>query len=312
MVSVLVTGGAGFIGSHVVDLLVEQGYDIAVIDDLSHGFRQYVNPRASFHKVDICERKALDDVFKKEKPDYVIHQAAHIDVRKSLLDPGRDAQINIVGSVNLLECCQRHNIKKFVFASTGGAIYGEPKNLPAKEATPEMPMSPYGVSKLAFEKYLNMYNRLYGLDYVSLRYANVYGPRQDPLGEAGVIAIFTRQLLEGGKPQINGDGKQTRDFVYVGDVAKANLKALKNKTEHKIFNIGTGAQTSVNEIYSILSKKTGSETKANHVNEIQGEVRNISLDYALARKELGWKPQTKLESGLEQTMKWFQGKNTPK
>ena len=308
MVDVLVTGGAGFIGSHVVDLLVEQGYGVTVVDDLSHGFMEYVNPKAEFHKVDICNQSELGDVFEKENPSWVVHQAAHIDVRESLKKPEHDARVNILGSINLLECCRKYDIKKIVFASTGGAIYGEPEHLPAKEDQPEAPLCPYGVSKLAFEKYLGMYYQLYGLEYTSLRYANVYGPRQDPLGEAGVIAIFTQKILDQQTPVIYGDGEQTRDFVYVKDVAKANLQALREKTRDKTFNIGTGIETSVNEIYGELRNLTESDTRAVHDKPVKGEIRNISLDCSLAGKELGWEPVTNISSGLQETIKWFRDK----
>ncbi|MEA1924446.1 MAG: NAD-dependent epimerase/dehydratase family protein [Candidatus Altiarchaeota archaeon] len=312
MENVLVTGGAGFIGSHVADLLLEQGYEVSVIDDLSHGFMEYVNPKAAFHKVDICNKSKLGDVFEKEKPSWVVHLAAHIDVRESVKNPVHDARINILGSINLLECCRKHNIKKIVFASTGGAIYGEPEHLPAKENHPEAPLCPYGVSKLAFEKYLGMYYQLYDLEYTSLRYANVYGPRQDPLGEAGVIAIFTQKILGNETPIIYGDGEQTRDFVYVKDVAKANLQALREKTREKTFNIGTGIETTVNEIYGKLRDLAESDIKSVHDKAVKGEVRNISLDCSLAERELGWNPTTNLELGLEETIKWFMDNKTPK
>ncbi|OYT53466.1 MAG: UDP-glucose 4-epimerase [Candidatus Altiarchaeales archaeon ex4484_2] len=308
MVSVLVTGGAGFIGSHVVDLLVDQGYGVTVVDDLSHGFLEYVNPKAEFHKVDICNQSKLGDVFEKEKPSWVVHQAAHIDVRDSVKNPVHDARVNILGSINLLECCRKYDIKKIVFASTGGAIYGEPEHLPAKEDQPEAPLCPYGVSKLAFEKYLGMYHQLHDLDYASLRYANVYGPRQDPLGEAGVVAIFTQKILDQETPLIYGDGEQTRDFVYVKDVAKANLQALREKTRDKIFNIGTGIETSVNEIYGKLRDLAESDTRAVHDKPVKGEVRNISLDCGLAERELKWAPTTNLNLGLQETIKWFREK----
>jgi len=246
--TILVTGGAGFIGSHVVDTLLEAGYSVAVVDDLHTGKRENVNPAARFHLVDIRAAEALEQVFAAERPAYVVHEAAWADVRGSLADPAGYAGVNVLGTLNLLEAARRSGgsrdpVRKIVFASTGGAIYGDPAELPATEACPPAPLDAYGASKLAAEGYFGVYRHNYGLDFCILRYGNVYGPRQDPLGEAGVVAIFTGQMLRGGTsggsiPLVNGDGRQSRDFVYVGDVARANLLAL--TAGSGIYNVGTG------------------------------------------------------------------------
>lgn len=291
---VLVTGGAGFIGSSVVDLLISEGHDVCVLDDLSSGKKEYVNASAAFYEMSI-----LDDVgkiIKDEDIECVIHHAAQINVRKSVEDPVFDAKINILGSLNLLESSK--DVKKFIFASTGGAIYGEPEYLPADESHPEKPLCPYGVSKLAFEKYLYIHGEIYGLDYVSLRYGNVYGPRQDPHGEAGVVAIFANSMLKGESPTINGEGNQTRDFVYVEDVARSNLLAMEKFPNERVINIGTGIETSVNEIFETIQKSLGTDIKPVHGPAIKGEVQKISLDVKRAGEELGWGAETSLEDGI--------------
>ncbi|MFH1403326.1 MAG: SDR family oxidoreductase [Candidatus Altiarchaeota archaeon] len=299
----LVTGGAGFIGSNIVDLLVSEGYDVVVVDDLSTGKKENINDSAVFREVDITSPK-LDSVFMEEKPDYVIHQAAQINVRKSVTEPEFDARVNILGSINLLECCRRHGVKRVVYASSGGAVYGEPEYLPADESHPVNPLCPYGASKYAVEKYLFLYSVNYGLDYIILRYGNVYGPRQDPLGEAGVVAIFTKKMLLSDTPVINGDGGQTRDFVHVKDVARANLLALRAKTGERVFNIGSGVETSVNEITKHLMECTGAKVKPKHGPEVKGEVRRIYLNVGLAGSELKWAPVIGLEDGLKETVEW--------
>ena len=301
---VMVTGGAGFIGSHIADKLIEDGFEVCVVDNLFSGRRQNINDKAGFIEMDVCSPN-LSSVFRKEKPDYVVHQAAQINVRKSIDDPVFDANVNILGSLNLLECCRKSDVKKIVYASSGGAIYGEPQYLPADEKHPINPLCPYGASKHAVEHYLHMYCVNYGLDYTALRYANVYGPRQDPYGEAGVVAIFTKKLLSGKTPTIFGDGKQTRDFIYVGNVADANAKALKKKTKEKAFNIGAGVESSVNEVTSKLKKLLNSPVEPVHGPEVKGEVRRIFLDVSLAKKELGWTPKTGLSMGLKKTVEYF-------
>jgi len=224
-------------------------------------------------------------------------------------NPTHDASINLVGSINLLECARKNNVKKFVYASTGGVIYGEPEYLPCDEKHPVAPICPYGASKYAFEQYLKMYHILYGMDYTILRYANVYGPRQDPLGEAGVIAIFAGLLFDGKNPIVFGDGDQTRDYVYVGDVVSANLLALEKTTENKLFNIATAKETSVNELGEILIKEVGVDIRPKHTNPVVGEIRNIHLDASLAEKQLGWTPKVGLRDGIKKTIKWMRGQS---
>jgi len=304
MSKVAVTGGAGFIGSHIVDLLIEKNYDVVVIDDLSTGKRENINDNAKFYKTDICD-PYLREILEREGPDYVIHQAAQVSVRYSLSDPGFDAHTNILGSLSLLESCRGLCVEKVIYASSGGAIYGEPQYLPVDEKHPVMPLSPYGVSKYTVENYLYIYKKNFDLDYVSLRYSNVYGPRQDPFGEAGVIAIFINAFLNNKNPTINGDGKQTRDFVFVEDIAKANLLALEKDTDSRVFNIGTGVETSVEELYNRLKKLLDSKLSPIYGEAIRGEVRKIYLDSDLARKELGWTPENTLDDGLEKTIEWF-------
>jgi|WetSurMetagenome_2_1015567.scaffolds.fasta_scaffold19051_2 UDP-glucose 4-epimerase len=304
MPKVLVTGGAGFIGSNIADLLLEEGYEVVVIDNLSTGSRRNVSKDVKLYLKDICKAD-IRSVFRKEKPDYVVHEAAQINVRTSVSDPAFDAKVNILGSINVLECCKDYKVKKVVYASSGGAIYGEPVKLPADEKHPIRPLCPYGASKYSVENYLSIYKKTYGLDYVALRYANVYGPRQDPLGEAGVIAIFMNKLSCGEKPVIYGDGEQTRDFVYVGDVARANLLALETDTPGTEYNIGTGVETSVNQLYGKLRDVFSTGISAVHAGAVPGEVRRIYLDNSLARKGLGWMPEVGLAAGLEKTHNWF-------
>lgn len=300
---VLVTGGAGFIGSNVVDALVERGHDVAVVDNLSIGKESNVNKKARLHRCDICDVTELDKVFEKEKPEAVIHHAAQINVRESLRDPVFDARINVLGSINLLECCRKYDIKRIVYASSVAA-YGEPKYLPVDENHPVSPLSPYGASKYVVEKYLDVYGAVYSLGSVILRYGNVYGPRQDPAGEAGVVAIFTDRMLAGQEITINDDGDQTRDFVYVGDVAKANVLALEKNAGRQAFNIGTGVPTSVNDIVGGLEKALSTKAKSRHGPAIKGEIRHIHLNIDLARKRLGFNPSIGLEEGLRRTVEW--------
>jgi UDP-glucose 4-epimerase len=291
---VLVTGGAGFIGSSVVDLLISEGHDVCVLDDLSSGKKEHINESAAFYEMSILSD--VGKIIKDEDIECVIHHGAQINVRKSVEDPVFDAKINILGSLNLLESSK--DVKKFIFASTGGAIYGEPEYLPADESHPEKPLCPYGVSKLAFEKCLYIYGEIYGLEYVSLRYGNVYGPRQDPHGEAGVVAIFANKMLKGEIPTINGDGNQTRDFVYVEDVARSNLLAMEKFPKERVINIGTGIETSVNEIFEAIQKSLSTDIKPVHVPVIKGEVEKISLDVKRAERELGWQPEVNLKDGI--------------
>ncbi|OGO64661.1 MAG: UDP-glucose 4-epimerase [Chloroflexi bacterium RBG_19FT_COMBO_55_16] len=301
---VLVTGGAGFIGSHVVDALISAGYEVVVVDDLSTGNLANLNPAATFYQVDIRSPQ-LAEVFEKERPDYVDHHAAQMDVRRSIADPLFDAEVNVIGSINLIECCRRYGVKRLIYISTGGAVYGEPEYLPCDEAHPVNPICPYGASKHTVEHYLYMYQQNYGLDYIVLRYPNVYGPRQDPHGEAGVVAIFTGQMLAGGQVVINGDGEQQRDFVYVEDCAQANLMAMTSQNANQIYNLGYGRGTTVNEIFTTLKNITGYQLAATHGPAKVGETRQIYLDATKAQKELGWKPTVDLEEGLQRTADYF-------
>jgi len=301
--NILITGGAGFIGSHVVDACIANGHSVTIIDDLSMGRIENINPKAKFVKMDIRDKKVCD-VFQQEKLDIVIHQAAQMDVRKSVDDPLFDASVNILGTINLLEDCLGHGIRKFIFASTGGAIYGDQDYFPADEKHPLRPVSPYGISKLAIEKYLHYYHEVHGLQYISLRYANVYGPRQNPHGEAGVVAIFTSKLLSGEQPIINGDGKQTRDYVFVDDVVKVNLLSL-NYNASGIFNIGTGIETDVNQLFAQLCELTEAKCHEVHGPPKKGEQQRSVLDYSYAKKVFGWEPSISLREGLRRTVEYF-------
>jgi UDP-glucose 4-epimerase len=303
---IAVTGGAGFIGSHIVDLLVERGYDVAVIDDLSTGKKENLNPKARFYEVNMCD-PYLREVLGKEGPDVVIHLAAQVSVKNSIANPRFDARTNIIGSISLFESCKDLCIEKVVYASSVG-IYGEPQYLPVDEKHPIQPTSPYAASKYAVENYLHYYKRNHNIDFTALRYSNVYGPRQDPAGEAGVIAIFINKLMRKEKATINGDGGQTRDFVYVGDVAKATLFALEKDGKNSAYNIGTGSEISVGQLYADLKKLTGADIFPIYGNSINGEIRNMSASPALARSELGWTPEVSLDAGLKKTIDWFKTK----
>ena len=304
MAKILVTGGAGFIGSHVVDLFVAQGYEVVIVDDLSTGRASNLNPAAKFYQVDIRSPQ-LRDVFQAEKPDFVSHHAAQMDVRRSVAQPLFDADINILGSINLLELAKEFQVKRLVYISTGGAVYGEPERLPCDESHPINPICQYGASKHTVEHYLYMYYVNYGLKYTVLRYPNVFGPRQDPHGEAGVVAIFTGRMLAGESITINGDGEQTRDFVYVGDCAQANLLALTIDHEPGIYNLGWGRPTSINEICSVLVNVTNYSFPVQYGPAKVGETRHIYLDASKAKKDLGWEPTITLEEGLEKTVGYF-------
>jgi UDP-glucose 4-epimerase len=303
-VKVLVTGGAGFIGSHVVDDLVKHGYQVVVVDDLSTGRRSNLNPAATFYQMDIRSPE-IADIFEKEKPDFVDHHAAQMDVRRSVVEPLFDADVNIRGSINLIEAALRNKVKRFVYISTGGAVYGEPEYLPCDENHPINPICPYGASKHTVEHYLYMYRQNYGLEYSVLRYPNVYGPRQDPHGEAGVVAIFTGLMLDGKQAHINGDGQQERDFVYVGDCARANRLALEKNAGSGIYNLGYGIGTSINEIFDHLKQITGYPLEVAYAPAKVGETRRIFLDATKAKQELGWQPTVDLPEGLQRTVEYF-------
>ncbi|ODS37688.1 MAG: UDP-glucose 4-epimerase [Candidatus Altiarchaeales archaeon WOR_SM1_86-2] len=299
----MVTGGAGFIGGNLVERLVRDGYGVRVIDDLSTGKIENLEgvEGIDFIEGDIrnFDYDILDDV------EVVFHQAAQIDVRKSVDDPKYDLDVNVGGTINLLEGVLKSGVKKIVYASSGGACYGDPKCLPADETHPTDPISPYGASKLSAEKYIRIYSENYGLSYAILRYGNVYGPKQDPLGEAGVIAIFLNRILNDRKPVIYGDGHQTRDYVHVADVVESNLLAANKDTRHKIFNVGTGIETSVNRLVEIISDVLGKKVVPEHTKERKGEVRRICLDISLARKELGFEPEMNLREGIGNVLEWM-------
>ncbi|MBS4027406.1 MAG: NAD-dependent epimerase/dehydratase family protein [Ignavibacteriales bacterium] len=300
---ILVTGGAGFIASHIVDAYINAGHNVSVVDNLSTGFEKNVNPKAKFFKIDIRSEE-LQSVFAEFRPDIVNHHAAQMDVRKSVADPSFDAQINILGGINLLECCKEYDVKKFIFASTGGAIYGEQDYFPADEQHPQRPLSPYGIAKLTTEKYLFYYNQVFGLNYTALRYANVYGPRQSTMGEAGVVAIFASKLLKGEQPIINGDGMQTRDYVFVEDVVQANLLVL-NDSASTEYNIGTGIETNVNELFNTIKKICNSNAEEKHGEAKAGEQKRSVLTSKKISEKLGWKQTVKVEEGLNRTVEYF-------
>lgn len=300
---ILVTGGAGFIGSQVADAFIADGHAVCIIDNLSTGNEKNINPKAKFYKKNI---NAVDiiNIFEKEKFDVVNHHAAQIDVRKSVRDPIFDANINIIGTINLLQSCIKTGVRKFMFASTGGAIYGEQEYFPADEDHPTIPVSPYGITKLTIEKYLFFYKNEYGLNYTILRYANVYGPRQNPLGEAGVVAIFTNKLLRNENPTINGNGRQTRDYVFVEDVVKANVLNLNNNSS-AIFNVGTGIETNVNEIFLKLNEISGGIAEEKHGPPAKGEQLRSVITSDKLYKKFNWKPSVKINEGLKMTYDYF-------
>jgi UDP-glucose 4-epimerase len=301
--NILVTGGAGFIGSHVVDAYIGAGHRVVVIDDLSSGTRENLNPKAKFYHLDIRSDQ-VEGVFQRERFDVVNHHAAQMDVRRSVADPEFDASVNILGSLNLLESARKHGVKKILFASTGGAVYGEQDYFPADEDHATRPLSPYGVAKLAVEKYLFYYDAVHGIKSVILRYANIYGPRQNPHGEAGVVAIFCTRMLNGEQPIINGDGKQTRDYTYVDDVVRANLLAL-DFNGSDTFNVGTGVETDVNTLFSMLRKYLNPRCPEQHGPAKPGEQRRSVVSYRKIERVLGWEPQTRLEEGLFRTAEYF-------
>ncbi|MBI3399622.1 MAG: SDR family oxidoreductase [Deltaproteobacteria bacterium] len=304
---ILVTGGAGFIGSHIVDAYLQEGHEVTVVDDLSTGKKENINPNARFFKADIYA-EYIENIFKQGRFDVINHHAAQIDVRKSVADPVFDARVNILGLLNLLQTCMKYGVKKFIFASTGGAIYGEQKEFPAQESHPTQPLSPYGIAKLAGEHYLFFYKKAYGLHSTILRYANVYGPRQDPHGEAGVVAIFAQKLLKGEQPVINGDGMQTRDFVYVGDVVRANILSL-SCNEGEVFNIGTGKETTIHQLFKALVNSTGVRFQEKYGPPKSGEQKRSVIDFTKANKKLGWSPIISCEDGLRKTVDYFRNKS---
>jgi UDP-glucose 4-epimerase len=304
--NILVTGGAGFIGSHITDAYIAEGHNVIIVDNLSGGVVENLNPKAKFYQLDIRSEK-LEDVFQKEKIDVVNHLAAQMDVRRSVADPKFDASVNVVGGLNIFESARKHRVKKIIFSSTGGALYGEQDYFPADEEHPTRPLSPYGISKLCTEKYLFFYKAVYGINHVVLRYANVYGPRQNPHGEAGVVAIFCTKMLNGEQPVINGDGKQTRDYTFVGDVVKANVLALQYDGSN-IYNIGTGIESDVNKLFAELRSHLHPSCLEKHAPAKAGEQQRSVISYGKIEKELGWKPTVQLEEGLRLTAEYFRKK----
>jgi len=300
---VLVTGGAGFIGSHLVDRLVQEGHEVIIVDNLATGKRRNINRAARFYKLDIQSWR-LERVFRNERPNVVMHLAAQMDVRKSVEDPMFDAQVNILGTLNVLQQAVKHGVRKVVFSSSGGAIYGEQETCPAPESHITNPLSPYGLSKLCGEQYLSYFQRVSGLQVVSLRYANVYGPRQDPEGEAGVVAIFIQKLLNNEQAVINGNGRQTRDFVFVENVVDANLGMMGQETKGT-YNVGTGIETSVNDLFRMSIQHTGSTCKEVHGPAKKGEQVRSAIDSTKLRQELSWEPKTDLNEGLRKTVDYF-------
>lgn len=303
---IVVTGGAGFIGSHVTDAYVDAGHDVVVVDDLSTGREENLNARARFVRLDIRDCAAVGAIFARERPEVLNHHAAQMDVRRSVASPVWDAGINVIGLLNLLEAGRASGLQRAIFASSGGTVYGEPERLPVGEEAPTAPRCPYGVSKLAGEHYLGYYAAVHGIKTAVLRYANVYGPRQNPHGEAGVVAIFAGQLLGGGQPAINGSGEQTRDYVYVGDVARANLLALDRDLAGPI-NIGTGVETDVNRLFALIAATTGVERPPGYGPPKQGELRRSALDPRRAASQLGWQPEVPLAEGLARTVAALRG-----
>jgi len=300
---ILVTGGAGFIGSHVADALVGAGHEIHVIDDLSAGKIDNVSGDVTFHQYDIRSPEA-SRLFDEHRYEALVHLAAQMDVRRSVADPRFDADVNVGGILNLMEAGRKTGLKKVVFSSTGGAIYGEPEYVPQDEGHPVQPISPYGITKLTTEKYLYFYQQAYGIDFVALRYGNVYGPRQNPHGEAGVIAIFIKRLVSGDPVMIYGDGEQTRDYVFVEDVARANMAALDHEGSGT-FNIGTAVETTVNELFAVIRDRIAPSTPGSYAPARVGEQMRSVLDYGLAERVLGWSPEVGIHEGLLRTVDWF-------
>ncbi len=301
---ILITGGAGFIASHIADAYLAAGHAVTIVDNLSTGRKVNIPPGATFVEADIRDAAAMAKLFSSTSFDLMSHHAAQMDVRRSVADPVYDASVNVLGVLTLLQECVRTGVKHVVFASSGGAIYGEQDFFPADETHPTRPISPYGVAKLTTEQYLFYYHAVFGLNAVCLRYANIYGPRQNPEGEAGVVAIFTNRMFAGQEPVINGDGKQTRDYVFVGDVVRANVAAV-GKTGFHVYNVGTGRETDVNHLFTVIRGAVGSDCPERHAEAKKGEQLRSVLAHTKIKSELGWSPSVSLEEGLTRTVDYF-------
>lgn len=301
--NILVTGGAGFIGSHIVDKYLELGHSVTVIDNLSTGKKENINPKAKFIEMDIKD-ESISNVFAEGNFDVLSHQAAQMDVRVSVNDPKFDALNNIIGSLNLYENCKNYGVKKITFASSGGTVYGEQSEFPCSEDHPTNPVSPYGIGKLTNEYYLYYYKQVYGIDYVALRYGNVFGPRQNPNGEAGVIAIFANKLINGDQPIINGDGLITRDYVYISDVVEANVRSLE-KEVNGIYNVTTGVETNVNHIFKVLKDKINSDLGEVHGPAKKGEQRRSVCSFEKFEINHNWSPKVSFKEGIDKTVEYF-------
>lgn len=299
----VVTGGAGFIGSTLADALLAAGHEVTVVDDLSRGRREHVPADVGFVDADVAAG-SLRGLFERVRPEVVFHQAAQIDVRRSVAEPVFDARVNVAGTVNVLDAAAHSGVRRVVFASSGGAVYGDTETIPTPESHPCSPLSAYGAAKYAGEVYGEMFQRLHGLEFVALRYANVYGPRQDPHGEAGVVAIFIERLLGDGEVLVHGDGAQTRDYVHVADVVRANLLAATGSATGA-YNIGTGREHSVNDVYAATAAALGVTRQPRHGPAKAGEQRRSCVDVSRAAAELGWTPSTNLDAGISQTVAWF-------
>lgn len=303
---IVVSGGAGFIASHIVDQYIQLGHQVAIIDDLSTGQQENLNPEATFYEVDITDAGAVAEVMQTERPELINHHAAQMNVRRSVQEPVFDATTNILGSINVIEAALAVGTRKIVYASSGGAVYGELQYMPADESHPINPASHYGVSKYTVEQYLSLYNQLAGLSYTALRYANVYGPRQNPYGEAGVVAIFGQQMLAGKQPIIFGDGSDTRDYVFVDDIVAANVRVL-DTGDNEVFNLGTGQPTSVQEVFAAVAEATGFTGQPIYAQPRAGDIAHNALDSSKAQQLLGWQPRSSFTEGIQRTIQFLRG-----
>lgn len=309
MAKILVTGGAGFIGSHIAHKYIDSGHSVIIVDDLSTGKKEFINPKAKFYKVDLRNKQDITKVIAREKPAIISHQAAQKSVNDSVKNPAKDAEINILGFLNLMEAAKENGVKKVVFSSTGGAIYGDTENIPTPEDELPKPASPYAIAKLTTEHYLRFYLETAGITPVILRYSNVYGPRQDPYGEAGVVAIFSKLIAQDKPVTVFGDGKQTRDYVFVDDVAEANLKALDyqpSNFEESVLNIGTGIETPLNSIINLLKAASGKEVVVKNDPPRPGDLPRSAIKNDKASQLLNWSPQIELVEGIKRTYKYFE------